>query len=764
MLSRRNLLGLGLLLIAILLTVSAPAVQAMPPDAPLAQGQKDKGNKSDHLKDPASAKQYTLKQKALQDKLQGKPVGKVHQVAKGQYVELAREGEDTIWTVIGEFGTQKDPSYGGAPGPLHNQIPMPDRTMDNTTFWVPDFNQAHYQNLLFAEGPGANSMRTYYIEQSSNRYAVNGAVTNWVQVPFNEARYGSNYCGDIVCATTWYFIGDSINAWYNGQIAAGKTPAEINAYLAQFDKWDRYDYDGDGNFNEPDGYIDHFQSIHAGQGEEDIGDPDAIWSHSWYAFYNLIGVDGPSFNKYGGLRIGNSNYWVGKYTIEPETGGVGVFVHEYGHDLGLPDLYDTAGNTCGSACENSTGFWTLMSGGSNTGSNTEGLVTRPTHLGVWEKFQLGWLNYEVAFAGKKSEHKLGPAETNTKQAQGLFVVLPDKQVTVNLGAAFAGTKYYYSSAGNNLDNWMYRQFALPAGAMFSAKVRYDIETDWDYAYLVVSTDNGATWTNVATNLSSATNPNGQNFGNGITDTSGGAWVDLTASLSAFSGNVLLGFRYWTDGAVAKPGFMADNLQVTGSVLDGAETNTGWTYVPATGGFRVTTGTEVSSYFNAYVVEYRQYRGYDVWLRDGVYNFGFLNTKPDWVEHFPYQDGLLISYWDGSQTDNSTSAHPGVGLLLPIDAHPEPLLRPDSTPWRARIQSYDTTFGMDMTDKVTLHVNGVESKFGGLPGVPMFDDRNQYWRAQTPTAGVKNPNTNTQIRIQSISAQDSFMQVEVRPAK
>ena len=36
----------------------------------------------------------------------------------------------------------------------------------------------------------------------------------------------------------------------------------------QFDVWDRYDFDDDNDFNEPDGYIDHFQAVHAGGGEE----------------------------------------------------------------------------------------------------------------------------------------------------------------------------------------------------------------------------------------------------------------------------------------------------------------------------------------------------------------------------------------------------------------------------------------------------------------------------------------------------------------
>ncbi|HEY2815971.1 MAG TPA: immune inhibitor A domain-containing protein [Casimicrobiaceae bacterium] len=731
---------------------------------------KSKGR--DNVEHPLGKKQFDLHQQGLQKLLTGKSqaqgANKVVEVAKGQYVELARQGEDKIFTILGQFGTQINPTYGGTPGPVRNQIPQPDRAVDNATIWAPDFNKAYFEKLLFSEAPGAISMRNFYIEQSSNRYTVKGDVADWVQVPFNEANYGADYCGDIVCARTWLFVRDAANAWYNAQIAAGKTKAEINAYLSQFDVWDRYDANGNGNFNEPDHYIDHFQIVHAGEGEETGGGAqgsDAIWSHRWYAFYNNIGFDGPPGAQLGGIRIGDSDYWIGDYTVEPENGGIGVFSHEFGHDLGLPDLYDTSGNTGGA--ENSTGFWTLYSSGSygSTGLPADGIGSKPIPMSAYEKIFLDWSNYQVVGYKQPASVKLGPASANTKQAQQLVVLLPDKNVVTSIGTPYDGSYMYFSGSGNNLDNKMTRQVTLPAGTVtLSAKVKYDIELDWDYAYLTV---NG---TGVVTNRSTSTSPNGQNFGNGITGSSGGNWVDLTANLSAYAGQtVSLGWRYWTDGATVGTGFQLDAITITGLAADGAETDPGWAYA----GFTRTTGSVSKDFFNAYFAEYRNYRGYDDGLRTGPYNFGFLDNAnlQNWVEHFPYQDGLLVWYYDTSFPDNNVgdyclSGRCG-GLYLPVDAHPNLLLRPDNGKvWRPRIQSYDSTFGLDPVDRVCLHANSVEQCYGPLPANALFDDTQNYWVPPNAAighlgwSGVNVPKTGTTIRIMSISAQDNFMQVLV----
>jgi immune inhibitor A len=705
--------------------------------------------REDNRADPMTTRQLEAKKQAHEAKLYGKATGKVHQVARGQFVELEREGEGAIWTLLGEFADLQ-----------HNTMPEPDRSVNNTDIWVPDFSREYFVDLLFNDAPGANSMRNFYLEQSSGRYTVHGDVSGWVAVPGNAASYDDDFESPLGGNQVWYFLMDSLNAWYAGEIAAGKTPAQINAYLSQFDVWDRYDYDVDGNFDEPDGYIDTFQAVHAGVGNEACSpacDSWAIWSHSWYAFYGDQGDTGPEFNKFGGVQVGESDYWVGKYTIQPENGGVGVFTHEFGHDLGLPDLYDTSGG------ENGTGFWTLMSSGSWMNDGTVDIGSKSSHMGAWEKYQLGWLNFEVAYAGERSMHKLGPMEYNTKKAQGLFVVLPKKTVVTTISAPYAGSSYYYSSAGDELDNLMYKAFDLAAGSTLTAKVKYNIELDYDYAYLVYSTDGGATWTPIQTNLSTTTDPNGQNFGFGITGISG-TWVDLTANLPA--GNVLLGFRYWTDVNTGGFGFLVDEINVTGFPTDGAETDAGWTYVPTTG-FHVTNGTESALKNHYYVVEYRTYMGYDSTLQTGPYYFGYSNNPllVDFVDHFPYQDGMLINYWDTSQTNNQTRRHPGQGLLLPIDAHFTALKRVDGANWRNRVQTYDATFTIAPTDGIpNIHQASVLSPIPSLPGVQVFDDRILYYDPANPQGSVMNPNTGTQIIIKNLSAHGTFMQVEVRPAK
>jgi immune inhibitor A len=287
-----------LLLAALLVTSLIPAFAADSamrlPAGPDGVGQ----GKNDDLSHPLGAKQRALRQEALQAKLNGKAYGRTYEVARGQFVELERLGEDLIFTVLGEFNDFP-----------HNNIGEPDRNVDNTTIWSPDFSRDYYLDLLFSEAPGAVSMRNFYIELSSNRYTVNGDVTNWVTVPGNAASYDDDLGGGAV----WQFLEDSLDGWYAAQSAAGMTADEINDYLSQFDVWDRYDWDGDGNFNEPDGYIDHFQSVHAGEGEEAGGGAlggQAIWSHRWYARFNLIGSNGPSTDYLlGGVQIGDSNYW-----------------------------------------------------------------------------------------------------------------------------------------------------------------------------------------------------------------------------------------------------------------------------------------------------------------------------------------------------------------------------------------------------------------------------------------------------------------------
>ncbi|MDO9379127.1 MAG: immune inhibitor A [Nocardioidaceae bacterium] len=704
-------------------------------------GIKDK-NREDDFAHPLGNRERENRQKAVAQVLAGKakPVerggSKSIKVAKDEYVAYDAERTADVFTVLTEFGTQTKTGLGGDPGPEHDQIKKPDRkydgnaTDDNSTYWTKSFDRAHYLTMMFAE---SNSFKDFYLKQSNGRFRVQGDVSDWVKVPFNEARYGSNENPAGESEGYWNYVKDSITAWYADQKSQGKTAAQIKGYLAQFDVYDRYDFDNDGVFEEPDGYIDHFQAIHAGEGEEAGGGAqgeDAIWSHRWYAFATDQGKTGPQTNPAGGAQIGDTGIWVGDYTTEPENGGLGVFTHEFGHDLGLPDLYDTAGG------DNGTGFWTLMSSGSWLNTGKQDIGTKPGYMGAWEKLQMGWLDHTTVDYGKNTKITLDPASaaSPTTKTQAVAVNLPDKQLSEDLNTPRTGTKEFWSGKGNGLDNTMSTTVDLTGkkAASLSASVELATEADYDYLWTEASKD-GKTWTKLDDGLSGTA-----------------AWSTRTWDLTPFvGGEAQVRFRYQTDTAVAEDGAFVDDVVVTADgaevLADGAENGVGaWVL----DGFSIIDGTYSRTVPQYYLAENRTYDGYDTTLKTGPYNFGYGDTKPDWVERYPYQNGLLVTYANGEFEDNNTSTHPGGGQVLPVDARPAPLKASDGFRFNQRAQSFDATFGLEATDEVVLHHNGTPRLIGERPGVATFNDAdpNRYWRADNPTGSTKVAGSGTRISV------------------
>ncbi|MFD9485541.1 immune inhibitor A domain-containing protein [Streptomyces sp. NPDC059991] len=747
----------------------------------------------DDIPGPFTKQREQQRQAALQKvisgdkKVQQRGASKVVQLDDKKYVELGREKTDKIFTVLVDFGDQIDSTtmfdpdgptgpkpavlkYGGTAGPAHNTIKQPDRAKDNSTAWQKDYSREHFQDLYFGTGTNADgtqkhSLKTYYEKTSSGRYSVDGTVTDWVRVPANEARYGSNYCGATNCSNVMDLVRDGVNAWAADQKAKGQTTEQIKATLAQYDQWDRNDFDNDGNFNEPDGYIDHFQIVHAGEDESAGGGAqktDALWAHRSYAYGTDAGKTGPGSNKAGGTQIGDTGIWVGDYTMQPENGGLGVFAHEYGHDLGLPDLYDTT-NTA----ENSVGFWSLMSAGSWLGTGKDSIGDMPGDMTAWDKLQLGWLNYATAKAATHSTTKLGVAEYNTNDKQALVVELPKKPVTTTIVKPAEGSKQWWSGMGDNLNNTLTRSVDLSGKSKASLDLSgwWDIELDYDFLYAEASTDGGATWTALDGTADGKQISRDPSDKPALTDVSG-AYKKLSYNLDAFAGKKIdLRFRYATDGGAGGKGFTADAITVNadGAALftDGGEgDDNGWT----SKNFSRIGESFTNDYPQYYIAENRQYVSYDQTLKVGPYNFGFAKTRPSWVEHYAYQPGLLIWLWDLSQKDNNVSVHPGHGQILPVDAHAKPLKWADGTLMRNKITPFDAAFSFYPTGALTLHKADVATTVRPQAGVPMFDDhRGTYWYQENPTGSVQVPDTNTRISIVQQPKDGSTITVKVGPS-
>jgi immune inhibitor A len=602
-------------------------------------------------------------------------------------------------------------------GPLHNNIPNPATFTheDNNTFWVPDFSPAHFNNMLYTKAgitqrvrtdltgpdgkPGidisGNTMKNMYEEMSKGAYTVDGSATPWVQVPHSEAWYGASRC-TLVNGVWTAGIIQSMNGHPDnpgGASTLGKdavnalAAAQPSFPWADYDVEDQGDADGDGNVLEPDGIVDHLVLVHAGEDKSGGGGAEgvySIWAHS----STIV----------GNYQVPGTKIKVSNYIVQPEDSGVGVFAHEYGHDLGLPDLYDTSG-----AGESAVDFWDLMSTGSHSGPIFQSL---PTHMGLWDKWVLGWADPLILNPGAKARTvQLGQTSRTPRGTKdGIKINLPNK--VINLADPHSGASMWYSDADQTwADNTLARDIAVPnnADARFELWNNYVIEKDWDFGFVEVSTDAGTTWTEqkvyTGADVEVSTpdgygDPNGRmhDYGNkkyGLTGTTNG-WRHDYVKLGAFAGqNIKLRLRYATDEAFQERGWFADDFSVTtaGAPVwsDDAETDGDWvatvdSFTDTTGaGWHRDSGTTTKVQY--YLAEWRNFDGFDRGLQ---YTYDSTYLHDAWkVEKIKYNaPGMLVWYRDTTYgNDNLVTANltalPSYGSkggLLLVDSHFDPFRR------------------------------------------------------------------------------------------
>lgn len=206
-------------------------------------------------------------------------------------------------------------------------------------------NNAHSTSYLDGMGDGPNSLNSYYYNASYGRVNVSSSCYGW----YNSTR------------TLQYYGTPSGNNHDSTNMDSLVTEA-VNAANADVD-FSRYDQNSDG-------WVDYLMIVHAGDDQATSGNANDIWSHEGYDFEQPT-VDGKR---------------VGYYIMVAESSPMGVMAHEFGHLLGLPDLYDTDYTQSGGETDGA-GLWDIMAAGSflNAGDT-------PSLISAWTRVQLGWAN------------------------------------------------------------------------------------------------------------------------------------------------------------------------------------------------------------------------------------------------------------------------------------------------------------------------------------------------------------------------------------
>ena len=146
-------------------------------------------------------------------------------------------------------------------------------------------------------------------------------------------------------------------------------------------------------------------------------------------------------------------------------------------------------------------------------------------------------------------------------------------------------EWYSTSAGPEKDLGLTAVVTIPSGtATLSFETYYDIEVLWDYGFVQVSTDGGATWDSLMNEYTTVDHdpdayPAIIDNLPGLTGDSDG-WMTMNFNLTAYEGQqVLLNFRYMTDWGTENPGWWIDDIAINGEIIDNADDLTIFTTPP-----------------------------------------------------------------------------------------------------------------------------------------------------------------------------------------
>ncbi len=354
------------------------------------------------------------------------------------------------------------------------------------------FDSVTMQTQMF--GDPDNSVTAYYDEVSYGNLVMTGTVYEPVPLAQSDTYYeGVPGCNGL--------CGSSRVGVLLGEILDAKD------VFVDFGIYDNDGPDGVANSGDDDGFVDFISVNHPERGGE-CGSNNNIWSHRW-VYEGWPESNGAPYET-NDAAAGGGFIKISDYTIQPSKNcddltiiDIGIFCHEFGHALGLPDLYDTDGGG-----GNGIGWWGIM------GSGNWNQPSSPAHPCAWTRMELGWVTptdvtWDGALQSISSVGETGVVYrlgfTNEQFRRTTFCALNGNyslycglDSSDGLARGWPAASLNGGGYGNNWNETLEHEFVYDGTTpvTFGFAIQYNTEQDTepfgDHVYVIIDTGGGET--------------------------------------------------------------------------------------------------------------------------------------------------------------------------------------------------------------------------------------------------------------------------------